>query len=129
MSDLPNFEGLNTVDRLELYSNFSHVFQLSVDRKYIEVLNNSLGYVLAKEIQHIIKELQQINDLKSAKEPFHYFIKRNSFIYKENLKLILDICGALNSRRHLRQADGREHVDEDGRFVEEQQRDDRGVGG
>lgn len=117
-------------ERVEFYSNFSRVFQLSSERGYVELLNTDLEFVLTKEVNSILGSIRRDRALFSGGKESHARVKRALYMFKENFKILLDIYRCLTSRRSVRRShSGRKHQRPRATAQADERKRDRGTEG
>lgn len=84
----------------QIYANITFVLdKLEADRN-IEPFANLLESVLGNEVAFALRALVKISETSTVPD-LNAQLVRNTVIFKENLKLILNSLGSLISRHHL----------------------------
>ena len=71
----------------KVYSNYNLILDKAENDDYLSLFFESISYIFQKEMSFTVEELGKMPD--SEKIDIKHFLKKNIYIFKENLKLIL----------------------------------------
>lgn len=71
----------------KVYTNYNLILDKAENDDYLGLFFESISYIFQKEIAFTVEELEKMPD--SQKIDIKHFLKKNIYIFKENLKLML----------------------------------------
>ena len=86
------------IEKSTIYNNTIPIFEKSKKDKYTNLIYNSLNGIFNKEINFA---KLQINKLDKENFNLEEILKKNIYIFKENLKLIIKSSSIIKSRNYL----------------------------
>lgn len=84
-------------EKAKIFTNFSFIFEKSISDGYLSQINSSFSAIISKEIIFAFTELRSSQAKSVQSFSLHTLIERNTFIFKENLKLLSNLCSSLIS--------------------------------
>ena len=88
----------NLREQSTIYNNIIPIFEKSKKEKYTKIIHKSINKIFEKEIK---SAKNQIKKLDNKNFNFKEILKKNIFVFKESLKLILKTSSILKSRNNL----------------------------